>query len=231
MTAALLDDTVDTRQPQVRIRGGAAIRQKLWLEESLSRGFVQALSGFRNDQPDKLTTYTGAFSVIRWTEGLLGEREPNAARTSDAARSPRHQVHNHDLKLRRINEYGGVLGADRKPEVDVFGHEAAQCLRQASNELGRLYVIRPQHLRSTERLKLTHQVLCALCCLEQVGDVLLTRVSGVEVLAQEHAAVAHDHQQVVEVVRQTAGEIGDRVERRIALSTRWRCDLIARNRP
>src|SRR5439155_19653720 len=45
VTAALLDDTVDTRQPQVRIRGGAAIRQKLLLEESLSRGFVQALSG------------------------------------------------------------------------------------------------------------------------------------------------------------------------------------------
>ncbi len=96
-------------------------------------------------------------------------------------------------------------------ELDLLADQPAQHHLQFRQHVGELQHLRAQRLPAREREQLPHQPRRAIGVLADLHDVLERRV-GRPVVDQQKVGIADDRgQHVVEVVRDAAGELADRL--------------------
>ena len=130
-------------------------------------------------------------------------------------RVPRVQgeVDEHLLDLARIRLHVPEVRAERGDHLDVLADQAVQHLVGVDDDRVEVDDARLQHLLAPEGEELLRQRRGALCrLLDRLHVRPLAGLARVEAAEQEAAVHGDDGQEVVEVVRDAAGEAADGVE-------------------
>ena len=122
-----------------------------------------------------------------------------------------HEVHENLLDLRRVGEHRRQVRPDLGRDLNLRADEPLQHVLHVRHELIERDRLLRDDLTAAERQQLAREPGRAICRLEDLLCIGAPLVSLVEVL-HEHLRVAVDgHQQIVEVVRDAAGEPADRL--------------------
>ena len=121
------------------------------------------------------------------------------------------EVHDHLLELVQVGLDRPDVAAVLDLELDRLAEQPGEQHRDVGERLVELDHLRPQRLPARERQQLPHQPGGAVGVLLDVHDVLEGRI-GRPVVGEEQVGEADDGgQHVVEVVRDAAGELADRL--------------------
>ncbi len=121
------------------------------------------------------------------------------------------EIDDHLLELVEVGLDQPQVAAVDDVELDLLADQAAQQHLQFRQHVAELQRLRPQRLPAREGEQLPHQTRRAIGVLLDLHDVLEGRV-GRPVVGEQQVGIADDRgQHVVEVVRDAAGELADRL--------------------
>ena len=121
------------------------------------------------------------------------------------------EVHDHLLELVHVGLDEPEVAPVLEVELDALAEEAPQQHRQVRQDLAEVEDLGPQRLAAREREQLAHEARRPVGVLLDLHDVLEGRI-GRAVVGQQEVRVADDGlQHVVEVVRDPARELPDRL--------------------
>ena len=149
-----------------------------------------------------------AFRHLGVDDGLAGLHRQRAA-VGHGVGSVDREVQQHLLELHRVDHHRRQRRRQRGADLDVVAQQATEHRPQVLDDAAD--VERPwlQHLAAAEREQLLRQRGRALAGLQDVAGIDAQRIGFVQP-GDEQLRVAVDHrQQVVEVVRDAAGELAD----------------------
>src|SRR6478752_4668912 len=192
--AALADDPVHRREAEAGALTDALCGEE-WLEDPVAR----------------LGWHAGAV-VDHREHGLVAVREDdNDQQTAAGHRVPGvdRQVHHDLLELRRIGADDHGLRAEDRLEPDVLADQASQQAVHPLDDVTQVDVVGLERLAPAERKQLAGQVACPDRGVADGGHLLPAGVASVELALQQVAVADHRRHQVVEVVRDAAGELAD----------------------
>jgi hypothetical protein len=115
------------------------------------------------------------------------------------------------LQLALIDLGEAEIAAVHDLQFDVLADQAAQQVRQLDQHVGDVEDARLQGLLAREGQQLAHQIGGAVGVLLDLHDVGEGRVAGLEAHQQQVAEADHRGQQIVEIVRDAAGQLADRL--------------------
>ena len=115
------------------------------------------------------------------------------------------------LELALVDLDEAEIAAVHDLQLDVLADQPAQQMRQLDQHVGDVEDARLQGLLAREGQELAHQIGGAVGVLLDLHDVGEGRVARPEAHQQEVAEADHRRQQVVEIVRDAAGELADRL--------------------
>ena len=142
---------------------------------------------------------------------MLRVRSDDAAALAHRVARIDDEVDDHLLELVEVGLDQPEVAPVRDFELDLLADQPAQHHLQFRQHVGELQHLRPQRLPARERQQLPHQARRPVGVLPDLHDVLERRV-GRPVVDEQQVGIADDRgQHVVEVVRDAAGELADRL--------------------
>ena len=151
----------------------------------------------------RTTTCSPAFDD---RDGRL-DAQPSAGRHRVAGVD--HQVHQHLVDQSRVGVNGQRPRRQQQLQVDVFAEHAPHHFREARHQLVQIDVLRLHDLAAAERQQLARQAGGAVRRIDDVARRHLPRRGIVLALQQREREPLDDGEDVVEVVRDAAGELPD----------------------
>ena len=121
------------------------------------------------------------------------------------------EVDDHLLELMQVGLDGPEVAAAFELQLDVLAEQAAEQDRQLGQHVAELQALRPQGLLAREGEQLAHEAGSAVRVLLDVHDVLEGRIGRAVVHQQEVGEADDRRQHVVEIMRDAAGELADRL--------------------
>src|SRR5438876_10580026 len=116
------------------------------------------------------------------------------------------QIHDHLLELPRVGLHGAERRIEPRREVDVLAQQAAQHLLDVGHEAVQADDARLQHLLAAEGEQLPGEPRRPVCGLADFLGVVAARVTGGQVFEQQVDVARDRGEDVVEVVRDAAGQ-------------------------
>ena len=206
--AALLDDAEHRREAEPGA-GAGALGGEERLEQVLGDLLVHPVPGVADREQDvragdPLVAVRGdLLGVDLDVRGLDRQRAAVGHRVAGVGR----EVEDHALDLRPVGLDGREVGRELDPDADVVADDPVQHRLHAGDDLVEVDDLRVQDLAAAEREQLPGERGGL-----PGGARDLRHLLGVAVARQQDLGVAGDHrQQVVEVVRDAAGEPADRL--------------------
>src|ERR1700680_2599979 len=125
-----------------------------------------------------------------------------------------HEVHQHLLELARIGVDRSDFWIERYLELDVLSDQAAKHVLEVADYGVDVHHPRLHHLLPAEREQLSGETGRTVGGSRYLPHIFTAGVGQVDAI-QQHGAVTHYHrEEVVEVVRDSAGELSDRLHLR-----------------
>ena len=209
--ARLLDDAVDRREAEAgalaHLLGGEERLEDL--AEHAGRNAAagvgdrqRAVVGDRQDVGAELRDLVRLHRI-----GL--DRQRSAALRHHRVAGVDREVDDHLLELARVGADRPEVAAMLDDELDRLAEQPLQQVRHFRDDVGKLEHLRPQRLLAREGEQLAGQAGGAVRVRLDLLDVVIIAVAG-RMPHQHQVAVADDRgQDVVEIVRDAAGELAD----------------------
>ena len=121
-----------------------------------------------------------------------------------------HEVCERRFELAQVSANRRDVGRTDNPQIDVLANELTQHARQRVDGVVEIHARRVQHLPAAKRQQLTRQRRRAVRRGENLGGVPRRRLILGDLLGDERAEADNRRENVVEVVRDPAGQLADR---------------------
>ena len=199
VTAALVHDPVHRGETEAH---ALLARREERLEDAPERLGVHAHAGVDRTELDE--------RAFRELDVVDRDLEPPAVRHR-VVRVHR-EVHDHLLELAGIRADRGRRRCGQQLELDVLAEQPLQQRSDRGEDLVQIDRTGLQHLAPAEREQLVGELSRALGRTADLAEVVGERRIAVRALQQQRGVAADRGQQVVEVVRDAAGEAADALE-------------------
>ena len=163
-----------------------------------------------------ISTYSAGDERLFLEVGAFGGGKVARAQQDVAAVAHRvarvdDQIDDHLLELVEVGLDQPEIAAVHDVEIDRLADQPAQQHLQFGQHVAELQGLRPQRLPAREGEQLPHQARRAIGVLLDLHDVLEGRI-GRPVIGEQQIGIADDRgQHIVEVMRDAAGELADRL--------------------
>ena len=207
LPTGLSDNSEHRRQSEAGALAAGLGREER-LKDVVEHGLLHARAGVTDSQPDVVTRCQSRiglcvclvdFAVL----SVDGEETPVGHRITRVHR----QVHEHLFKLSGVCFHERRICRERDDELDVFADRSTEELLDSNNYLVQVEYHRLQYLPASEREELACEFGCAFGRHADLPKIILSCFFVIELFAHERRIVRNNGQKIIEVVRNTSGEL------------------------
>src|SRR5712671_6784740 len=209
IASALLDDAVDGGQAEA---GSFAFffGSKEGLEDAGLGVAVHAFAGVADGNHDVGAVFDESiFRAVGLVEGHAGSANADFAAVGHGVFGIDHKIHDDLLDLTGIGARTADVGGEGGGEFDIFADERAEETLQVQDDNVDVDNLKFKMLFAAEGKELTGERGGAIGGLANRVGFGVERMFGSELIEQDLGVPANDHEQIVEIVSDAAGEAAD----------------------